>query len=356
MVTLVDEEIQNLTDEAVIERIKEHKARLGKELLILAHNYQRYEITELADYMGDSLAMAQRGKENKEAKHIVFCGVHFMAQTSRVLAGPHQHVYLPNHLAGCPLSDFADIDQAETAWEEIIEIIGEENIVPVAYINSTVLIKAICGKYGGTTVTSGNAEKVFKHYFDQGKRILFLPDEHLGHNTSLKLGVSREEMHVYDPNQKNGGLTREQIAGAQVLLWKGYCHVHTRFTPEMIQQMKQRYPDAIVIAHPECPEPVVRAADYAGSTHFINDFVQKAEKGTTIIIATEINHVRNVAIRNPHVNIIELERSLCPNMFKINLKNLLFTLENLGNVNEVFVKDDVKHDSLLALEKMFSIV
>ncbi len=355
MVTLVNEDIQNLTDEEAIERIKAHKKELGKDLLILAHNYQRYEITELADFTGDSLAMAQKGKENKDAKHIVFCGVHFMAQTSRVLASENQKVYLPNHLAGCPLSDFAEIDQAETAWEEVSKIVGEENIVPVAYINSTVLIKALCGKYGGTTVTSSNCDKVFTHYFNQGKKIFFMPDQHLAHNTALKLGVPREKLNIFDPYQENGGLSVEKIKDSTVLLWKGFCHVHTHFTPKMVQDMRQRYPEASIVVHPECPEPVVREADYAGSTKFINDFVAQAEPGATIIIGTEINHVRNTAIRNPDKKIIELDRSLCPNMFKINLKNLLFTLDHLGNVNEVFVKDEVKKDSIAALEKMFSI-
>ncbi len=355
MITLINEEIQNLADAEVIQRIRAHKERLGKELLILAHNYQRYDIVALSDYYSDSLDLARKGKEAVEAKSIIFCGVHFMAQTSRILAGRDQRVFLPNHLAGCPLSDFAEIDQAETAWEEVTKLIGSENIIPIAYVNSTVLIKAVCGRNGGTICTSANADKIFTHYLKQGKRILFMPDEHLGHNTALKLGIPRDEIVLYDPSKENGGLTQEQIKKARIILWKGYCHVHTAFTPELIQSMRERYPDAVVIVHPECPEPAVRAADLVGSTKFMSEYVQKAEAGKTIIIGTEVNHVRNLALMNPHLRILELSRSLCPNMFKINLKNLLYTLDNLGEVNEVFVKEDVKQDALAAVERMFKI-
>lgn len=355
MVTLINEEIQKLSDSECIARIREHKARLGKELLILAHNYQRYDIVALSDYYSDSLDLAKRGKEAVEAKNIIFCGVHFMAQTSRVLASSDQRVFLPNHLAGCPLSDFAEIDQAETAWDEVTRIVGEDNIVPVAYVNSTVLIKAVCGRHDGTICTSANAKKVFTHYLKQNKRILFMPDEHLGHNTAVQLGIPRDEIVLYDPSKINGGLTEDQIKKGRIFLWKGHCHVHTAFTPELIHSMRERYPDAVVIVHPECPEPTVRAADLVGSTKFMAEYVKTAETGKTIVIGTEVNHVRNLAIQNPHLRILELSRSLCPNMFKINLKNLLYTLDNLGEVNEIFVKEDIKADALKAVERMFEI-
>lgn len=355
MLTLVNEEIQNLTDQEVIDRIRAHKRRLGKELLILAHNYQRYEIVQLADYYSDSLDLARKGRENKEARNIVFCGVHFMAQTARVLAGPDQRVFLPNHLAGCPLSDFAEIDQAETAWEEVSRIVSSEALVPIAYVNSTVLIKAICGRNGGTICTSANAKKVFAHFLAQGKRILFMPDEHLGRNTAVSLGISRNEIVLYDPSKENGGLTSGEIGEARIFLWKGHCHVHTHFTSELIELMRSRYPDAVVIVHPECPEPTVKAADLVGSTKFMSEYIKKAEPGRTIIIGTEVNHVRNLALANPHLRILELSRSLCPNMFKINLKNLLHTLDNLGEVNEVFVREDIRRDALQAVERMFEI-
>ncbi|MBI4398584.1 MAG: quinolinate synthase NadA [Candidatus Omnitrophica bacterium] len=355
MITLINEEIQNLSDQECIARIRAHKERLGRELLILAHNYQRYDIVQLADYYSDSLDLARRGREAHEAKYIVFCGVHFMAQTSRVLAAPHQRVFLPNHLAGCPLSDFAEIDQAETAWEEVTQYTGADNVVPVAYVNSTVLIKAVCGRNGGTICTSANADKVFTHYLSQGKRILFMPDEHLGNNTAVKLGIPRDEIALYDPAKENGGLAPEAIRRARVILWKGHCHVHTNFTPALVDAMRQRYPDAVVLVHPECPEATVRAADLVGSTKFMSAYVEKAEAGKTIIIGTEVNHVRNLALMNPHLRILELSRSLCPNMFKINLRNLLYTLDNLGEVNEVFVKEDVRQDALKAVNRMFEI-
>jgi len=355
MITLINEEIQNLTDQECIDRIRAHKERLGNELLILAHNYQRYDIVALSDYYSDSLDLARRGKEAVEAKSIIFCGVHFMAQTTRVLAASHQRVFLPNHLAGCPLSDFAEIDQAETAWEEVTRVVGVENLVPIAYVNSTVLIKAVCGRNGGTICTSANAKKVFTHYLNQNKRILFMPDEHLGHNTAVQLGIPHDQIALYDPSKENGGLTNDQINRARVILWKGFCHVHTHFTPELIRGMRERYPDAVVIVHPECPEPTVKAADLVGSTKFMSEYVKTAEAGKTIVIGTEVNHVRNLAIQNPHLRIIELSRSLCPNMFKINLKNLLYTLDNLGEVNEVFVKEDIRQDALKAVEKMFEI-
>ena len=244
---------RHLSDDELTERIRAHKERLKDQMVLFVHNYQRAEIVALADYVGDSLELARIGSQKKDVPNIVFCGVHFMAETARILAAPNQHVFLPNLSAGCPMADLADIDEAEAAWNAI-ESIAPGRYLPVTYVNSTAELKALCGRAGGLTVTSGNADKVLRWVRDQGKKIFFLPDEHLGRNTAKSLGIARDRMILWDPTcDQFGGNDQSEIETAEVILWKGYCHVHTNFTPEMVIAAREEHPEAIIMVHPECP-------------------------------------------------------------------------------------------------------
>jgi len=341
------------TEEAVL-RIQEIKRELGSRLLFLAHNYQRNEVFQLGDFTGDSLELSKKARDSKEAEFIVFSAVHFMAETARILAQEHQRVFLPNMLAGCPMSDMGETEKVEQAWREIQRILPGE-VIPVTYVNSEAELKAFCGREGGACVTSGNAVDVFRWAYQKKKRILFLPDEHLGRNTGNCLGIPKDEQIVWDPaaHDGRGGAALGALERSRLILWKGYCHVHTHFTVEHVDAVRTARPNAVVIVHPECSEEVVRAADLAGSTKFMHEYVDKAPEGAEIVIGTEINHARNLAYKYPTKKITELTRSLCPNMYKTNVKHVLFTLENLPNTNEVLIPPQIKAEARLALERMF---
>jgi len=343
-----------ITNEEALGRIQEIRKELGQRLLILTHNYQRNEVFQLGDFSGDSLHLSRKAANCKDAEYIVFSAVHFMAETARILAGDHQKVFLPNMLAGCPMADMGQIENVERAWKEVQSILPGE-IIPVTYVNSDVELKAFCGREGGACVTSGNAQDVFKWAYQQKRRIMFFPDEHLGRNTGNWLGIPKDEQTVWDPHSDDGkgGIPREQLERARLILWKGYCHVHTHFTLDHIKAVREAQPNATIIVHPECPEEIVQAADLAGSTQFMHEYVTNASEGAEIVIGTEVNHARNMAYQYPTKKISELARSLCPNMYKTNLKNVLFTLENLPNANEIIIDDDLKKFARLSLERMF---
>jgi quinolinate synthase len=341
------------TEEAAL-RIREIKKELGSRLLFLAHNYQRNEVYQLGDSTGDSLELSKKARDSKEAEYIVFAAVHFMAETARILAQNTQRVFLPNKLAGCPMADMGEADKVERAWQEIQRIFPGE-VIPITYVNSDAELKAFCGREGGACVTSGNAADVFRWAYRRKKRIMFFPDEHLGRNTGNRIGVAKSEQVIWDPNipDSRGGIAPGTLERATLILWKGYCHVHTHFTPEHVANVRREKPNAIIIVHPECREEVVRAADMSGSTKFMHEYVEQAPAGAEIVIGTEINHVRNLAYKYPDKKISELSRSLCPNMYKTNLKHVLFTLENLPNTNEVVIAPEIKAQARLALERMF---
>ncbi len=345
---------KELTDAQVIERIREHKARLGDQVLLLVHNYQRREIVELADRVGDSLELAKIGRDHTATPNIVLCGVHFMAETARILAGEHQHVYLPNKRAGCPMADMGEIDKAEQGWAEASEHVRRK-LVPITYVNSHAEMKAFTGRHGGLTSTSSNAREIFKHYLDRDYTIFFFPDEHLGRNMANLHGIGRDVALEWDRQEPYGGNEPRDLAEARVLLWKGYCHVHTHFTVQHIEKARQEFPGCKVIVHPECTEETVAAADASGSTRYIADYVHAASPGDAIVIGTEINHVRNLAIDYPDRTVVELSRSLCPNMYKINLRNLLFTLEHMEEVDEIVVPADIAQEGRLAVERMLEL-
>ncbi|MFH2093423.1 MAG: quinolinate synthase NadA [Pseudomonadota bacterium] len=341
--------------EQTIEKIKAIKKNLGNQLVILTHHYQRKEIVDLGDYQGDSFALSQKAANDEKARYIVFCGVHFMAESAAILAKSHQTVQIPDMNAGCWMADMADAVLVERAWNDVIAITGENSVTPLVYMNSDAYIKAHCGQNQGAVCTSSNAPKAFEWAFKQREKIFFFPDEHLGRNTGNTLGIPQDQMLVWDPAKPLGGNTKQDIQKAKVLLWKGYCLVHTRFTVPEIEEMRKTHPNALIVVHPECTQEVVKAADAVGSTSFIVNYVKNAPVGSTIVIGTEINLVKRLAIETPDKTILPLKDSFCPNMFKINLDNLLFTLEHIGKTNMVTVDEDIKQDALIALENMLAL-
>jgi quinolinate synthase len=331
------------------------KKALGPELLILTHHYQRPEIVALGDCRGDSFGLSQRAAANREARFIVFCGVHFMAESAAILAQPRQTVQIPDLKAGCLMADMADLEQVEMAWAELTEILNTESMVPIVYVNSDASLKAFCGRRGGLACTSANARAAVAWGFGQGEKVFFFPDQHLGRNTGNQLGLRPEEMIVWHPEEPLGGNRPEDIRRARLILWDGYCHVHTRFQVEHVRNMRAAFPHARLVVHPECTQEVVALADACGSTGFIANYVRESPPGATIIVGTEINLVSRLAQEFPDREVLDLHYSLCPNMFKIDLAKLLWTLENPGGVNVVTVPEDLKAGARLALDRMLSL-
>ncbi len=346
---------ENTDDKDIIEQIRAIKQKLGKELLILTHHYQRKEIVDLGDYLGDSFGLSQKAAEDKNARFIVFCGVHFMAESAEILSQPNQTVQIPDLNAGCWMADMAEKVSVEKAWQEITAIISEETMTPVVYMNADAEIKAFCGRHGGIVCTSSNAPAALKWGFSQREKIFFFPDQHLGRNTGNQMGIPAEEMIVWNPKKPLGGNTAESIKKARLILWDGYCLVHTRFSVKQIAEIRTKFPEAKIVVHPECTQEVVAEADANGSTSFIVKYVKNAPPDSTIIIATEINLIDRLSLEYPDKNIMELSYSLCPNMFKINPGNLLETLENIGRTNIITVPEEIKADARLALSRMLEL-
>jgi quinolinate synthase len=346
---------EHFDDKEAIEQILTIKEELGEKLLILTHHYQRKEIVDLGHYRGDSFGLSQKAAADKAARFIVFCGVHFMAESAEILSQPHQSVQIPDLEAGCWMADMAGIHDVESAWEKVTSIAGEESALPIVYMNSHALLKAFCGRHGGAVCTSSNAPAAFRWGFSHREKVFFFPDQHLGRNTGNQMGIPPEEMIVWDPKEPLGGNTPESIKKARVILWDGYCLVHTRFLVEHMLKMRERYPEAKIIVHPECTQEVVALADAVGSTSFIVKYAENARSGATIVVGTEINLINRLALEHIDKNILDLHYSLCPNMFKINLKSLLWTLENIGQVNVITVPEAIKADARKALDRMLDL-
>ncbi len=346
---------EKANEKELINKIIKIKETLGNRLIILTHHYQRKDIVDLGDYRGDSFALSQKAAEDKKARFIVFCGVHFMAESAAILAQPHQSVQLPEMSAGCWMADMADIYIIEKAWNEVNEIAGSGSLTPLVYMNSDAEIKAHCGRNSGAVCTSSNAADALRWAFKRSEKIFFFPDEHLGRNTGNLLGIPKKEMILWDPEKPAGGNSVDDIIKAKVILWKGHCLVHTRFNTDHIKQMRADFLDAKIVVHPECTEDVVAMSDATGSTSYIVKYVAKAQPGSTIIIGTEINLIKRLAIEYPDRKVIPLFNSLCPNMYKINLENLLAVLENIGKTNIVEVPEDIKNEAALALNRMLSL-
>ncbi len=343
-------------------RIQAARAELGQRLVILGHHYQRDEIIKYADYRGDSFKLAQNAAARPEADYIVFCGVHFMAESADVLSGPHQQVILPNPAAGCSMADMANIAEVEECWEMLLDQLGEDaGIIPVTYMNSAANLKAFCGRHGGVVCTSSNAPKVMQWAFSQGQRVLFFPDEHLGRNTALAYGIPAEHMFVWNPKDPLASDTAdEEIARAQIILWKGYCTTHMRFNLQQIEKARAEYPGIKILVHPECRQEVVAAADLYGSTEYIIEQVEKAPPGSQWAIATEINLVRRLALEHPEQLIFCLDPIVCPcsTMYRIHPAYLAWVLEGLVKgevINQVKVDEQTVYWARVALERMLAL-
>lgn len=342
-------ELEALPDEVAEARIRELRAQQGKDVVLLAHLYQRKRIADLADFTGDSFSLS-RSAAHADGKYIVFCGVRFMAESAAILARPEQKVIHPDPEAGCPMADMASLDEVHAAWKAITLGSGGK-VIPVTYMNSTADIKAFCGERDGVICTSSNATKTFEWAFSKGERIFFLPDEHLGRNTALKYGISPDDITVWDPEKPDG-----YDPEAKVVLWRGYCPVHQKFTVRDVEHVRRFYPKAKVLVHPECPNEVVRVADYVGSTDGIRKWVASETKaGDEVFIGTEINLVQNLASEYPDRLIAKLHRSLCLTMYQITLGKLLYALENIDELPAVEVPDSVIKYSRLALDRMLAL-
>ncbi len=349
-------------------RIEAAKATLGDRVVILGHFYQREEVVTHADEVGDSFQLATAATMRPDAEAIVFCGVHFMAETADLLSQPDQAVILPNLAAGCSMADMADIDQVEECWEQLADVLGDLDtpdadgrvpVVPVTYMNSSAAIKGFVGRHGGIVCTSSNAATVLEWAFARGRRVLFFPDQHLGRNTAKAMGVPLDRMPLWNPRRALGGSTAEDLADAQVILWHGFCSVHRRFTVAQIDQARAEHPGVRVIVHPECPMEVVDAADEAGSTEYIRRAIAEASEPTTFAVGTEINLVRRLAAQYPQHRIFCLDPVVCPcsTMYRIHPGYLAWVLEELvagRTPNRITVSADVADPARLALERMLA--
>ena len=342
------------------DRILAARAVLGSRLVILGHHYQRDEVIRYADFTGDSFKLAQLAATRPEAEFIVFCGVHFMAESADILSAPHQKVVLPDLDAGCTMADMAETDQVEDCWDVVTEVVGED-VLPVTYMNSTAALKSFVGRHGGAVCTSSNARAVLDWAFRQKARVLFFPDEHLGRNTGFRMGIPLERMQLWDPYQDRGGLSDERIRDARILLWKGHCSVHNRFTPDMVDKRRAQMPGVKVIVHPECRFEVAQKADAIGSTEGIIKTVKESAAGSRWAVGTELNLVNRLARESaPEREVVSLDDCfcVCSTMFRIDPPHLLWALENLRDgrlVNVVAVPERIAADARIALDRMLAI-
>jgi len=354
------EKYLGLPDAEMDARIAAARQTLGRRLLILGHHYQRDEVIKFADNTGDSFRLAREVALRPDADYIVFCGVHFMAESADVLGASNQQVILPDLAAGCSMADMVALDQLENCWEELTQM-GISGVVPVTYINSAAAIKAFVGERGGTVCTSSNAAATLQWAFARGEKVLFLPDQHLGRNTAYKMGIALDEMVVWDPHEMFGGLDPDQVARAKMILWKGHCSVHERFSVQQIERIRTQYPGVRVIVHPEVPWDVVQAADDSGSTEYIIKAVTNGPAGSIWAVGTEVHLVNRLAVDlAPERTVLSLDRfgCLCSTMFRVSPNHLLWILEELvdGRVhNRIVVPDDQKHWTRVALDRMLSI-
>jgi quinolinate synthase len=362
---------RELGNDTLCQRIAQAKQALGKSLLILGHHYQQDEVIVHADLTGDSYQLSKLAAESPDCRYIVFCGVHFMAETADILANRPEKlaqrnnqrvaVVLPDMAAGCSMADMAAIRQVESAWEQLSEVIDTTDLTPVTYINSAASLKAFCGKHGGIVCTSSNAKAVLNWSFAQRKRVFFFPDQHLGRNTALAMGITNPQMPVWNPHEEElGGHSKESIQDSKVILWKGHCSVHQMFQAVHVEQFREKIPGIKILVHPECPQEVNDIADISGSTSKIIETVKKAPPGTKWAIGTELHLVNRLKEQHPEQEIHFLSPlvCMCATMYRIDLAHLCWCLENIVQgtiVNQIHVKEDVARWSLIALERMLTV-
>ncbi|WP_184188061.1 quinolinate synthase NadA [Micromonospora parathelypteridis] len=349
------------SDPDLVARATAAKAKLGSKVFVLGHHYQRDEVIQFADVTGDSFKLAREAAARPDAEYIVFCGVHFMAESADILTTDSQRVILPDLAAGCSMADMAVLGQVEAAWDTLTELGIAAETVPVTYMNSSADIKGFVGRNGGVVCTSSNAKRALDWAFEQGSKVLFLPDQHLGRNTAvLEMGLSLDDCVLYDPHKPGGGLTPEQLRDAKMILWRGHCSVHGRFTLDSVNDVRARVPGVNVLVHPECRHEVVTAADYVGSTEYIIKAVEAAPAGSAWALGTELNLVRRLALAHPDKQIMFLDKAVCycSTMNRIDLPHLVWALEELvaGRVvNQITVDADTAHHARVALDQMLAL-
>lgn len=351
------------SDPDLVARARAAKEKLGKKVFVLGHHYQRDEVIQFADVTGDSFKLARDAAARPGAEYIVFCGVHFMAESADILTGDEQKVVLPDLAAGCSMADMATAEQVAECWDVLTDAGIAERVVPVSYMNSSADIKAFTGKHGGTICTSSNAERALNWAFEQGEQVLFLPDQHLGRNTAVRdLGLSLEDCVLYNPHKPNGGLTAEELRNAKMILWRGHCSVHGRFSLDSVNDVRERVPGVNVLVHPECKHEVVSAADYVGSTEYIIKMLEEAPSGSKWAIGTELNLVQRLANRfaADDKEIVFLDKTVCfcSTMNRIDLPHLVWTLESLAEgkeINRIQVEKETADFAQLALERMLAL-
>ncbi len=358
----IPQEYLRLSGDELRERIRAARAELGERLLILGHHYQRDDIIEFADFRGDSFKLAQQAAENSEADYIIFCGVHFMAESADILTTPQQTVILPNLAAGCSMADMAQPEDVYDAWDDLGEVVDTDRVIPITYMNSAASLKAFVGKNGGAVCTSSNATAVLEWAFEQGDQVLFFPDQHLGRNTGKRLGIDPQtQTAVWSPRKLNGGLSEERIEQSKILLWQGHCSVHIRFRVDQIERAREEHPGVRVVVHPECTQQVVDAADADGSTEFIINYVRNGPPGT-YAVGTEINlvHRLNEEVAHEDKTAFCLDPVVCPcaTMYRIHPAYLAWVTEALVEgrvVNPITVDDDTRKWARVALDRMLAI-
>ncbi len=354
-------ELPSPSDPDLVKRARVAKETLGKRVMILGHHYQRDEVIQFADITGDSFKLAQAAAENRDAELIVFCGVHFMAESADILTSPSQRVILPDLAAGCSMADMASLNQVREAWKVFEELGISSGTIPVTYMNSSAAIKSFTGENGGTVCTSSNAERAMRWAFEEGERVFFLPDQHLGRNTAVRLlGLSLDDCVLYNPWKPRGGLTDDQLRNAKVILWRGHCSVHGRFSLKNVEDRRAEFPGVSILVHPECPHDVVMGADVVGSTETIIATVRNAPSGSKWAVGTELNLVKRLALENPDKEIHFLDKTICycSTMNRIDLPHLVWALESLvaGEiVNVISVDEKTSRFSKLALERMLAL-
>lgn len=346
-----------MPDAELTARINARRAEYGKRLVILTHHYQRRGVVAVGDYQGDSYALCKTAAR-LDAEYIVFCGVHFMAEAAVILARPEQKVFLPNPLAGCPMADMAAIDSVYAAWDELELSSLDQKIIPISYMNSAADLKAFCGKHDGIICTSSNADKAFAWALERGDKIFFFPDEHLGRNTANKCGIPRDQLFVWDFNGNPATRDVKGVKQANVIVWKGYCHVHAVFQPHHIATIRSQYPGIKIVVHPECTEEVVALADSVGSTSHIVKYVDELPAGSIVAIGTELNLVDRLAHQYAGKKVLELAGqtcAMCVNMYRTTLSDVAYTFDNLETLKPMTVSDEIKIHARIALERMLAL-
>ena len=356
----IPEEYMDLTPTELTMKIQSNKKRLGDSTVILGHHYQREDIIEFADFRGDSFKLAQFAAEDQNSQNTIFCGVHFMAETAAILGRTDQKVFLPNMQAGCSMADMASIDDVLDCWEELTGILQPKELIPITYMNSVAAIKALCGQNGGTVCTSSNADSAMTWAFQTSQKVIFFPDQHLGRNTGIKLGIPLEEMILWNPFLPLGGNTIDQIVKSKLILWKGHCSVHTRFSTKQIRLAREKYQDINIMVHPECIMEVVNESDYVGSTEAIVQTVSQGAPGSVWGIGTEINLVSRIAHENPDKTVFCLDPIVCPcsTMYRIHPAYLLWLTDELlagRTPNQIVVPNEIAEDAKVALQRMLEI-